>query len=260
MRGLRYFTDRLYGVLVATGLAAFLGYSLSAWLQRTGLPTGMVDLAGDQLGMSVVAITVGAGLAALVSSRHHRRAGRDLWVLAAVSPLRLAGTQFLAVAAPVLGGWAVYLTVTALREGSSHDAAAALPIQLVSVLAVSTGVALGQLIGLLVPGALAAPTAFALAYVATAVLAGAGDDYWWQFLGPGFGDGFSLAASPTWLFGEFLWFGGVTAALVLGTTVVSSFPRHLPWLPTACTVLVLATGAALLFLNGADASQHSAPP
>jgi hypothetical protein len=260
MSGVRYFTDRLYGVVVAAVLAGFLGYSLSAWLRRTGPATDMVDLAGDQVGLSVVAVAVGATLAALISARHHRRAGRDLWATAARSPLRLSTTQFLAVAAPVLGGWFIYLVVTTVREGSGDALGQALPIQFLSLVAVATGVALGQVIGLVVPTALAAPVAFAFAYVVTGVIEGAGDDYWWQWLGPGFGDGFSSAARPVWLAGELLWLAGVTAAFVLAAAVVSSYPRRLPTLPTVLTGLALIAGAALLCVNGPDASSTGPLP
>jgi hypothetical protein len=249
-----FFAGRRYGVVVATVLAGFLGYSLSAWLGRTEPPTDMVDLAGDQLGLSIVAVAVGAALAATVSARHHRRAGRDLWVTAARSPLRLSATQFLAVAVPVLGGWLVYLGVTAAGLGPPQEIAVALLVQLMSLVAVATGVALGQLVGLVVPTPLAGPGAFVVAYLCTAFLAAAGDEQWWQWLGPGFGDGLSADVHAAWLTGEFLWFAGVTAALLLASSLVASFPRKLPTLPTVLTAAALLAGVLLLFVNGPDAS------
>ncbi|HEV7823294.1 MAG TPA: hypothetical protein VGP02_00135 [Mycobacteriales bacterium] len=255
MTALRYFTDRAAGLLVATGLSSFLAYSLSRWLgARADPPAGPVPLAGDQLQLALVVVAAGAALAALIGIRHHRRAGRDLWVTAARSPLRLHCTELAAVAVPVLGSWLVYLAVTSVRYGSAHELAPALAVQLMSVLALATGIALGQYLALAVPVSVAVPAAFAAGYVGTGFVSGAGDDYWWQWLGPGFGDGMQSPVHAAWLAGEVLWFGGVTAGILLLAARRSAPGRATPRLPAAVTGAALLAGAVLLFVNGDDAT------
>jgi hypothetical protein len=256
VRPLRYFTDRDAGLLVAAGLATFLAYSLAEWLRRVGEPEGgLVALAGDQLGLAMIAVSTGAALAALVGTRHHRRAGQDLWATAARSPLRLHGTEFLAVAAPVLGAWLVYLAVTSVRHGSPHELVPGLTVQLMSFVAVATGVALGQYVSLVAPVTLAVPAAFAAGYLGTVLPNGMGDEYWWQWLGPGFGDGMGTPVHAAWLAGEVLWFGAVTGGLLLLAARRSTPDRSAPRLATATTVAALLAGAALLFLNGDSATR-----
>jgi hypothetical protein len=255
VRALRFFLDKLYGAAMMVGLAIYLSYTLTALISRLAEPPEtLVALAGRQLQMSLLAVAAAATLSAVITARHHRRAGHDLWVTGVRTPLCRSVTLFGAVAVPVLSGWSVFLLMTLLRSDATGDLGYGLLVMGMSLIAVSVGIAFGQVVGLVVPPVAAAPVALAGAYLGSAVFVAAGDDYWWQWLGPAFGDSLSYRPRTLWLVGETAWFTGLTVALLILAAVVGSRPRVVPRVPAVVAGALMVAGGVLLWLNGADAS------
>lgn len=255
MTGLRFFTDRIYTFVVVVGLAVFLSYDLTDLLKRLDVnPADLVALAGEQLESAILIVAVGAALGAVIAARHRRRTGWDYVVTATRPPLSRCLAQFSATAVPVLCAWIIFIVATSVRLGTARQLPMDIAVVAMSLFAVTVGVAFGQVVGLVLPPMLAGPFGFVGAYVLTAVPVIAGDDSWWQWLGPGFGDQIAPRPRLPWLFGESAWFCGLTLSLILVAAVAQTRPRRIPIRMVAVAFLLLGLGLMLLRINGADAA------
>jgi hypothetical protein len=255
MRGIRFYTDKVFSVLAIGLLAVYLSYSLTAFVQRLAdPPRDMVELSGLQLETGIVGLAIGAALAGLIAARHNRFGGRDLLASAARPAVSRVVTQFAAVAAPVLVGWLIFVVVTVVSNDVSGKFAPGILAIGVGALALAACVALGQIIGIWLPPVFAVPAAFVGAYSYAAVCAIFGDDYWWQWLGPAFGDSMTPSPKVLWLVGEYFWFGGVTLLLLTANARLVSSPRYTPRILLTVASGTALIGIVLLAINGPDAS------
>lgn len=255
MTGIRFFLDRRYAAGVIVGLSVFLSFDLADWIQGLAeKPTTMVDLAGEQLQSCFLVGVVGAGLGALLTARHLRHAGEDYWGTATRSPLQLSGIRFAAAALPVLTAWLVFVVLSSAQLGPGGHQGLAVAVLAMSFTAAAVGSALGQVIATLLPWVLAVPAAVVVSYVGVLAVSGAGDDYWWGWLVPAFGDGLDTGVYPLWIIGEAVWFVGLTLALLVLAAWLTSRPRLIPLTATVVAVGLLLAGGTMLYLNGEDAT------
>jgi hypothetical protein len=255
MRAARFYTDRLFSGVVLVVLAVYLSYSLTSFIGRLAEPPlDLVGLAGLQLETGIVGVALSASLAAMVAARHNRHSGRDILASSAISVKHRVLVQFVAVYVPVLVGWIIYVGATAASSGATGQLGFAILALGAGALALASSVAFGQVFGSWLNPAGAIPFAFIAAYIYSGFFAIFGDDYWWQWLGPAFGD--SLAPRPkwTWLAGEYFWFGGVTAMLLAINMKLDSSPRRAPRRLVAIGLVGLTCGMLLLVITGEDAS------
>ncbi|MFG2064768.1 hypothetical protein ACGFIK_25510 [Micromonospora sp. NPDC048871] len=254
MRALRFYTDRILAPAALIIVALYLSYSVSAFIQRLSEPPrDMVALAGLQLESGIVGIAIAAALSALIASRHNRYGGKDILASSSRPEIDRVLIQFIAAYAPVLGGWLAYVIGTTVAFGITSKLLVGSAAVGVGALALAACCAIGQVIGVWFRPALAVPVAFISAYFFAAFFAIFGDDYWWQWLGPAFGDSFSPQPYALWLVGEYFWFSGLTVLLLGVNLWITAAPRR-PGLVLYLGIAISAIGATLLAINGSDAS------
>lgn len=255
-----FFVDGRLWAVTLIGLVALLSQSLAAFLGRLAAPpTDMVELAGAQLRGVIFAAVGGAGIAALLVSRHRRRAGEDYWVTSALPPIQRTSLQVAALTSPTLSAWIAYWLLSSVALGNGSDFFQSIPILLTSSIIICATSSYGVFIATVTPTLVATPAAVLSLYLMIMILGGIGDESWWGWLLPAGDDALSGAPRLLWLAGQSLWFTGVALLLTLLAAAAGSRPMRLPSsVRLGAVVATMAAGALMLYVNGPAAS--TGPP